>query len=47
VVVRYNGTSYTGTLEASADTKPNIYLVHSDDDTTHDYYIEYVTVLQG
>lgn len=47
-VVKYNGNTYTGTMAASLDTKPNIYLVHSDVSTTgRDIYEEYVTVNFG
>lgn len=49
VTVTYNGTTYTGTLAASANTKSNIYLVHSDTSpsVTRDVYEEYVTVNIG
>lgn len=42
--VTYEGTTYTGTLAASATTKSNIYLVHSDRSSGRDIYEEYVTV---
>ena len=46
--VKYQGTTYTGTLAASAATKPNIYLVKSDVSATgRDIYEEYVTVNFG
>lgn len=47
-VVKYQGETYTGTLAASANTKPNIYLVYSDVTATgRDIYEEYVTVNFG
>ena len=43
--VTYQGQTYVGTLAASVNTKPNIYLVHSDTTSTgRDIYEEYVTV---
>lgn len=45
--VVYQGTTYTGTLTASASTKSNIYLVHSDRSSGRDIYEEYVTVNFG
>lgn len=49
VVIHYNNQTYTGTLTAGTSTKPNIYLVHCDDDAPSgsDYYDEYVTVNFG
>lgn len=48
VTVTYNGTTYTGTLAASVNTKQNIYLVHSDrTSTARDVYEEYITVNFG
>lgn len=51
VKVKYNGVETTGTLAASASTKANIYLVHSDVTnnvlSARDIYEEYVTINTG
>lgn len=48
VVVKYNGTNYTGTLAASADTIGKFYLVKSSTNVeTLDVYDEYATIETG
>ena len=47
VTVTYNGTDYTGTLAASADTIGGFYLVKSTSTETKDVYEEYVTIDKG
>lgn len=48
VEVEYQGTTYTGTLAASVQTKPNIYLVYDHTTTSgRVVYKEYVTVNFG
>ena len=47
VVVKYNGTSYTGTLEPSSSTASFITLVYKKTINTRKIYEEYITVTQG